>query len=72
MRRDVKFSAPCLIDDAYRKEERNWEGAYQSEEEGSVPSGANVISSQVAYKIKVTEEDKLNFKARICPHKKWA
>ena len=30
--------------------------------------GANVISSHVAYKIKVSEEDIPKLKARICPH----
>ncbi len=37
-------------------------------EESSIPGDANLISSHVAYKIKVTEEDKLKLKARICPH----
>ena len=67
MRRDLEFAPPWLIDEAYNEEEKNWDGVYQSVEEVSVPRDANVISSHVAYKIKVTEHDKLRLKARICP-----
>lgn len=37
-------------------------------DEADLPSGANVVSSHVVYKVKSDENCKKSLKARICPH----
>lgn len=41
---------------------------YEITHEQQVPKNANVISSHVAYKIKIDEDESLKLKDRICPH----
>ena len=68
MLRDLEFAPPWLVKEAYDIEEANWQGVYEVVEESSIPKNANVVSSHVAYKIKVSEDGSLILKARICPH----
>ena len=66
--RDLEFASPWLVRESYEEEEKNWVGVFEVVDESQVPKGANVISSHVAYKIKVGEDNTLKLKARICPH----
>ena len=68
MLRDLEFAPPWLVKEAYDIEESNWQGVYEVIDESSVPKNTNVVSSHVAYKIKVSENGSLTLKARICPH----
>lgn len=64
----LSFAPPWLMKESYEKEATNWEGAYEEMNETEVPKGANIVGSHVLYKIKVSEDNSLKLKARICPH----
>lgn len=66
--RDLEFAPLWLDREAYDEEEKNWAGVLQAVEVKSVPTVANVISTHVAYKLKVNEDGNVNLKARICPN----
>lgn len=48
--------------------ENNWAGAYQEEEEKSIPGSVNVSWSHVVFKIKTGESGERRLDARLCPH----
>lgn len=68
MNLDIELGPPWLIREGYEEEEKNVDGVYEPVDERSILSKANLISSRVAYKIKVTEDKKLRLNARIFPH----
>lgn len=48
--------------------QRNWHGAYDENKETDVPRFFNIILSHLVLKIKIDEQRKLRFKARLCTH----
>lgn len=53
---------------AYQREESQYLKHVNIVSRFSVPKDANIISSHVVYRLKLTDEDQLKLKARIAPH----
>lgn len=60
---------PCILDKAVTEEiENTWKGAYVEVPEHSVLKSANIVSSNIVYKVKREEKGHKSMKARLCPH----
>lgn len=68
MKRQIEFVPSLISEKAFTKEyEENWAGDLQKVNEFGIIHEANIISSNVLYKIKTDEESTRKMKARLCP-----